>query len=66
MTRDEAKKLLAPYKSNEYELINKIFDDFEKEKSCDGCKYKPDKGENYPMRCGECERFYADMFEERK
>jgi len=51
------------------ERLNEFFevlDETKKEKSCDGCKYKPNEGENYPMRCGECRSFYADMFEERK
>jgi len=44
-------------------LINKIFDDFEKQNSCGGCKNKPKKGDNYPMKCGVCRRFYGDMYE---
>ena len=30
--------------------------------TCTGCVLLPAKGENYPMECGECKRFYADGF----
>jgi hypothetical protein len=29
---------------------------------CDGCKNEPKKGENYPIECGECKRWYGDGF----
>ena len=32
-------------------------------RSCNGCIYKPKAGENYPYECGECSRFYADGYE---
>jgi len=44
-------------------LINKIYDDFEKEKICNGCIHEPKANENYPEECGVCSRFYADEFE---
>ena len=54
-------------------LINKIYDDFEKDltmavskKTCDGCIHKPRSNENYPIECGTCSRFYADGFKEKK
>ena len=48
-------------------FINRIFDDFAKEKSCDCCINSPaNNGGNYPLSCGECSRFYGDMFEEKK
>jgi len=43
-------------------IINKIYDDFEKEKTCDGCIHKPEANENYPEECGVCSRFYIDGF----
>jgi len=46
------------------ELVKEIYDDFEKEKTCDGCIHKPGTNENYPIECGTCSRFYADKFKE--
>ncbi len=46
-------------------IINKIYDDFENKKTCDGCINKPGANENYPFECGVCSRFYADEFEEK-
>ncbi len=45
--------------------INKIYDDFESEKTCNECIYKPEVNENYPEECGTCSRFYTDKFEEK-
>lgn len=45
------------------ELINRIYDYFEN-KDCNGCKYYLSDNGNYPLDpCGECSRFYADMWE---
>ena len=35
-------------------------------KSCDGCKHHLSQDGNYPLEpCGECERWYSDMFEQK-
>jgi len=48
-------------------FIDRIFDDFEKENSCDYCiNNHVDNDGNYPLSCIECRRFYADKFEEKK
>ena len=38
----------------------------EMKKVCDGCKHEPELGEPYPIVCGECSRWYPDMYEESK
>ena len=50
---------------NAHELADKLFDEVEKAKSCDGCIYEPKKGENYPEECGTCGRWYGDMYEKK-
>ena len=30
--------------------------------SCEGCRYKPEKGENYRYECEECSRWYTDGY----
>lgn len=45
-------------------IINDIFDDFESQKSCDGCKDKPENGP-HPASCFRCARFYVDRFERK-
>lgn len=47
-------------------IINDIFDDFESQKSCDGCKDEPAPGGTYPEICGMCARFYGDRFESKE
>lgn len=35
-------------------------------KSCDECKHHLSQDGNYPLEpCGECERWYSDMFEQK-
>lgn len=55
-------------------FIDKIYDDFEereiflttKNTLCDGCKHHLSQDGKYPLEpCGECERFYADMYEKK-
>lgn len=55
-------------------LINKIYDSFEereiflttKNTLCDGCKHHLSQDGNYPLEpCGECERWYSDMYEKK-
>lgn len=41
-----------------YDTISK----YEEQKSCDGCINKPNEGMNYPMICGQCKRFYGDLY----
>lgn len=41
-----------------YDTITK----YEALTSCDGCDNKPEDGGNYPMICGQCKRFYGDLF----
>ncbi len=66
MTREEAKKFEFFQHDREAieKHIDKIYDDFENKKTCDGCAHKPGANENYPEECGVCSRFYADEFEE--
>ena len=45
-------------------LIDQIYDDFEKDRYCTGCIDEPKKGENFPLACGECSRWYADGYTE--
>ncbi len=78
MTREKALSHVAPnlsyfndckpaFATKEYKKwVNKIYDDFEKEKTCDGCIHKPKANENYPEECGLCSRFYTDEFKEKK
>ncbi len=40
-------------------LIIQIFNEKEK---CEGCCDEPESGQNYPMECSQCRRFYADLF----
>jgi len=67
MTREEAKKFKFFQHDREgiEKHIDKIYDDFESKKTCDGCINKPGANENYPFECGVCSRFYADEFEEK-
>jgi len=49
-----------------YEPLTKerlIWEYLEKVDSCTGCIHKPKEGENYPLECGECSRFYGDRWE---
>lgn len=79
MNRDEARSRITAdivdgieYMSEEnvYELINNIYDDFEKDlkefqfTSCDDCKNKIDG--IYQEICSNCKRFYGCYFEAKK
>ena len=44
--------------------VDKVYDDFEKEKSCKGCVKEPIHEKNYPLECCECSRWYADGYTE--
>ena len=50
---------------NAHEIADEMFDEFENV-LCDGCEYKPERDgiDPFPMRCGECRRFYPDLWEE--
>ena len=65
MTREEAKKFefFQHDRENIEKHIDKIYDDFKKEKTCDGCIHKQKANKNYSEKCGSCSRFYADEFE---
>jgi len=54
---------LKQYTNMYFDLLQE--QEAEKSKSCDGCIYKPHKEgiDSFPMECGECKRFYADMRE---
>jgi hypothetical protein len=45
-------------------IIKRIYDDFEKQKSCEGCVHHISANGNIPLSCCECSRFYADRFED--
>ena len=51
---------------NSHELADKLFDELEIDTTCNGCRHKPEKGDNYPEECGTCSRFYGDGYEEMK
>jgi len=34
-----------------------------KDQNCNGCIHKPKEGENYPIECGTCCRWYGDGYE---
>ncbi len=40
-------------------LITQIFDEKE---TCEGCSYEADRGQNFPIECSECRRWYADGY----
>ena len=48
---------------NVHELADKLFDEVGKDTTCDGCIHKPKEGENYPIECGTCCRWYGDGYE---
>lgn len=62
------KVIMSYFIGSEFDLfIDKIYDENKKAKSCDGCINSPENnGGNYRLECGECRRFYADRFEEKK
>ncbi len=71
MTREEAKELswvlYIDFKHKKalrqyQKAIDKIYDDFDISRSCEGCIDNPKKGENYPDICGECSRWYGDRY----
>lgn len=47
-------------------LLHKIYEDFDKDKSCEGCIHHKAYNGNFPLSCCECSRFYPDNFEEMK
>ncbi len=49
-----------------HELADKLFDAVGKDTTCNGCKYEPERGENYPEECGNCSRWYADGYKEMR
>ncbi len=72
MTREEALKIYIINQTKKdkedlgFILIGEIFDAVELDTTCNGCKHKPEKGENYQEECGTCRRFYGDRYEEMK
>jgi len=38
----------------------------EKDNSCDNCVHKPKNGGYFRLECGECSRFYTDLYEKDK
>ena len=40
-------------------LIDEIYDAKE---TCEGCSYEPESGQNFPMECSQCRRWYADGY----
>jgi len=51
------------YWHNAHELADKLFDEVERDTTCNGCKHQPKEGENYPEVCGTCCRWYGDGYE---
>lgn len=67
MTREQVTEAIihAITADQKLAVIDAVFDEFVN-KYCDSCKHKPEEGEDYPMDCGTCSRFYGDKFEEKK
>ena len=68
MTRDELERQIDILKTNEQGLKRRLEAmiktlNYFKSRTCDGCKHKPNDGENYYEPCDTCSRFYCDYWE---